>query len=40
LLDRWKLDEQVDNPIQCMTMQVWRPSGKPHGLLHLWVPTG
>ncbi|KAJ4844848.1 hypothetical protein Tsubulata_031228 [Turnera subulata] len=33
-----KPDEPVDNPIQSMTVQVWRPSGKPHGLLNLWVP--
>ncbi|CAN6546137.1 unnamed protein product [Malus baccata var. baccata] len=30
--------EPADNPIQCMTVQVWRPSGRPHGLLNLWVP--
>lgn len=33
-----KPDEPVDNPIQCMTVQVWRPSGRPQGLLNLWVP--
>ncbi|EEF42675.1 conserved hypothetical protein [Ricinus communis] len=31
-------DVPVDNPIQCMTVQVWRPSGRPQGLLTLWVP--
>jgi len=30
--------EPSDNPIQCITVQVWRPSGRPHGLLNLWVP--
>lgn len=30
--------EPADNPIQCMTVQVWRPSGTPQGLLNLWVP--
>ncbi|KAH7545139.1 hypothetical protein FEM48_Zijuj01G0061400 [Ziziphus jujuba var. spinosa] len=30
--------EPADNPIQCMTVQVWRPSGRPQGLLNLWVP--
>ncbi|ONI10956.1 hypothetical protein PRUPE_4G078600 [Prunus persica] len=30
--------EPADNPVQCMTVQVWRPSGRPHGLLNLWVP--
>ncbi|KDP37957.1 hypothetical protein JCGZ_04600 [Jatropha curcas] len=33
-----KPDEPADNPIQCMTVQVWRPSGRPQGLLNLWVP--
>ncbi|KAK9267444.1 hypothetical protein L1049_009870 [Liquidambar formosana] len=30
--------EPSDNPIQCMTVQVWRESGRPQGLLNLWVP--
>ncbi|XVE51594.1 hypothetical protein DITRI_Ditri02bG0054000 [Diplodiscus trichospermus] len=30
--------EPVDNPIQCLTVQVWRSSGRPQGLLNLWVP--
>ncbi|KAK8642001.1 hypothetical protein V6N13_011365 [Hibiscus sabdariffa] len=30
--------EPVDNPIQCLTVQVWRGSGRPQGLLNLWVP--
>ncbi|KAJ4981669.1 hypothetical protein NE237_032506 [Protea cynaroides] len=30
--------EPSDNPIQCMTIQVRRPSGRPQGLLNLWVP--
>ncbi|XP_010275059.1 PREDICTED: protein SRC2 homolog [Nelumbo nucifera] len=30
--------EPADNPIQCMAIQVWRPSGRPQGLLNLWVP--
>lgn len=30
--------EALDNPIQCITVQVWRPSGRPQGLLNLWVP--
>ncbi|XP_077228927.1 protein SRC2-like [Tasmannia lanceolata] len=30
--------EPVDNPIQCMTIQVRRPSGRPQGFLNLWVP--
>nr|XP_011461965.1 PREDICTED: uncharacterized protein LOC105350754 [Fragaria vesca subsp. vesca] len=30
--------EPADNPIQCLTVQVWRPSGRPHGLLNLWIP--
>ena len=29
--------EPLDDPIQCITVQVWRPSGRPHGLLNLWV---
>ncbi|KAJ9153194.1 hypothetical protein P3X46_026660 [Hevea brasiliensis] len=36
-----KPDEPADNPIQCMTVQVRRPSGRPLGLLNLWdPPTG
>ena len=30
--------EPSDNPIQRFTVQVWRPSGRPQGLLNLWVP--
>ncbi|KAL8108308.1 BON1-associated protein 2-like [Apium graveolens] len=30
--------EPVDNPIQCIALQVWRPSGRPHGVMNLWVP--
>ncbi|GLT68369.1 hypothetical protein SLA2020_406100 [Shorea laevis] len=30
--------EPADNPIQCMTVQVRRPSGRPQGFLNLWVP--
>ncbi|KAK8551416.1 hypothetical protein V6N13_119883 [Hibiscus sabdariffa] len=30
--------EPADNPIQCLTVQVWRGSGRPQGLLNLWVP--
>lgn len=30
--------EPVDNPIQCLTVQVWRDSGRPQGWLNLWVP--
>ncbi|KAG4199475.1 hypothetical protein ERO13_A05G149500v2 [Gossypium hirsutum] len=30
--------DPVDNPIQCLTVQVWRSSGRPQGLLNLWVP--
>nr|DAD37489.1 TPA_asm: hypothetical protein HUJ06_008130 [Nelumbo nucifera] len=30
--------EPLDNPIQCMAIQVWRQSGRPQGLLNLWVP--
>ncbi|KAL8468461.1 hypothetical protein ACS0TY_031610 [Phlomoides rotata] len=30
--------EPLDNPIQCLTLQVWRDSGIPHGWLNLWVP--
>ena len=30
--------EPSDNPIECITVQVWRPSGRPQGLLNLWVP--
>lgn len=30
--------EPVDNPIQCIALQVWRPSGRPHGMVNLWVP--
>ncbi|GAV66453.1 hypothetical protein CFOL_v3_09963 [Cephalotus follicularis] len=30
--------QPLDNPIQCLMIQVWRPSGRPHGLLNLWVP--
>ncbi|WCJ27380.1 Calcium-dependent lipid-binding (CaLB domain) family protein [Euphorbia peplus] len=33
-----KPDDPADNPIQCLTVQVWRPSGRPHGFLNLWVP--
>ncbi|XP_031130708.1 BON1-associated protein 2-like [Ipomoea triloba] len=28
----------LGNPIQFLTVRVWRPSGRPHGLLNLWVP--
>ncbi|KAM4112205.1 hypothetical protein ACJW30_05G123200 [Castanea mollissima] len=24
--------------VDCITVQVWRPSGRPHGWLNLWVP--
>ncbi|XVF40158.1 hypothetical protein PTKIN_Ptkin01aG0089100 [Pterospermum kingtungense] len=36
----WSRDasEPVDNPIQCMTVQVWRSLGRPQRLLNLWVP--
>ncbi|KAK4710835.1 hypothetical protein R3W88_005348 [Solanum pinnatisectum] len=27
-----------NNPIQFMTVLVWRPSGRPQGVLNLWVP--
>eukprot|EP01018_Ginkgo_biloba_P026087 Gb_09311 [translate_table: standard] len=27
-----------DNPIQCIAVQVRRPSGRPQGILNLWVP--
>lgn len=27
-----------NNPIQFMTVLVWRPSGRPQGRLNLWVP--
>ncbi|MCE3051795.1 hypothetical protein HAX54_050814 [Datura stramonium] len=27
-----------NNPIQFLTVLVWRPSGRPQGLLNLWVP--
>ncbi|XP_051128566.1 uncharacterized protein LOC127249677 [Andrographis paniculata] len=30
--------EPVDNPIQCMTVRVWRDSGEAKGWLNLWVP--
>lgn len=30
--------EPLDNPIQCLTVQVWRDSGRPQGWLNLWVP--
>ncbi|KAL1560427.1 hypothetical protein AAHA92_10636 [Salvia divinorum] len=30
--------EPADNPIQCLTTQVWRDSGRPQGWLNLWVP--
>ncbi|KAG9447988.1 hypothetical protein H6P81_014116 [Aristolochia fimbriata] len=30
--------EPADNPIQCLTLQVRRPSGRPQGFLNLWVP--
>lgn len=30
--------EPVDNPIECLTLQVRTPSGMPHGLLNIWVP--
>ena len=30
--------EPSDNPIQCLTVQVWRDDGTPQGLLNLWVP--
>ncbi|XWS12378.1 hypothetical protein CRYUN_Cryun37aG0084800 [Craigia yunnanensis] len=38
VLKRGDASEPVDNPIQCMTLQVWRSSGRPQGLLNLWVP--
>ncbi|XP_039017494.1 uncharacterized protein LOC120148443 [Hibiscus syriacus] len=30
--------EPADNPIRCLTVQVWRSLGRPQGLLNLWVP--
>ena len=30
--------ELSNNPIQCITVQVWRPPSRPQGLLNLWVP--
>jgi len=27
-----------DNPIQCIAVQVRRPSGRPQGILNIWVP--
>lgn len=30
--------EPADNPIQCLSVQVWRESGRPQGWLNLWVP--
>ncbi|KAK4361319.1 hypothetical protein RND71_020271 [Anisodus tanguticus] len=27
-----------NNPIQFLAVQVWRPSGRPQGLIHLWIP--
>ncbi|CAA3026867.1 C2 domain containing [Olea europaea subsp. europaea] len=30
--------EPLDNPIQCLTVQGWRDSGRPQGWLNLWVP--
>lgn len=27
-----------DNPIQCLAVQVRRPSGRPQGILNIWVP--
>ncbi|KAL2494536.1 uncharacterized protein Fot_38293 [Forsythia ovata] len=30
--------DPLDNPIQCLTVQVWRDSGRPQGWLNLWVP--
>ncbi|KAH6790228.1 hypothetical protein C2S51_005234 [Perilla frutescens var. frutescens] len=30
--------EAMDNPIQCLTVQVWRDSGRSQGWLNLWVP--
>ncbi|KAK4347352.1 hypothetical protein RND71_033691 [Anisodus tanguticus] len=27
-----------NNPIQFLAVQVWRPSGRPQGLIHLYVP--
>ncbi|PIN23452.1 hypothetical protein CDL12_03828 [Handroanthus impetiginosus] len=31
-------EKPLDNPIQCLTVQVWRNSGRPQGWLYLWVP--
>jgi len=28
----------LDNPIQCITVQVRRPSGRPQGILNIWIP--
>ncbi|XP_057810317.1 BON1-associated protein 2-like [Salvia miltiorrhiza] len=30
--------DPLDNPIQCLTLRVWRESGRPQGWLNLWVP--
>ncbi|KAM3700781.1 hypothetical protein ACJW31_05G124300 [Castanea mollissima] len=38
VLKRGDASEPLDNPIQRITVQVWRPSGRPHGWLNLWVP--
>ncbi|GLJ05691.1 hypothetical protein SUGI_0023100 [Cryptomeria japonica] len=26
------------NPINCMAVQVWKPSGEPQGILNIWIP--
>ncbi|XP_068666663.1 protein SRC2-like [Aristolochia californica] len=38
VLGEGSVEEPADNPIQCLTLQVWRPSGRPQGFLNLWVP--
>ncbi|XP_068669556.1 protein SRC2 homolog [Aristolochia californica] len=38
VLKEGSADEPADNPIQCLTLQVRRPSGRPQGFLNLWVP--
>ncbi|KAE8655322.1 putative leucine-rich repeat transmembrane protein kinase [Hibiscus syriacus] len=38
VLKRGDASEPADNPIRRLTVQVWRSSVRPQGLLNLWVP--
>ena len=40
VLKRGDASERVDNPIQCLTNQVWRSSGRTQDCLTCWLRDG